>query len=445
MNYDFISSRNKLYPKNIFLKNIKKKTKKKIVKKCNFNWKYFLILFFISLTTLLFILIYIIIQQKKEIVIYMNYILQLSSKYIFKNKNELLLNQIKKKINYQFTNALLKKLNETYEKNGFININEVESSISEGRNWKKGLNKSKEINVGAGLNENYTLPSMLTIASVMDAQKPETKLRLHFAVVDGFSIENMLKIYNLRERIRDDVEFNFYNAKRVEIDLKGVNLKGNSLCSRLLLPELLPDDVERLIMFDIGDVMVLRDLTEMYNWNMENKTYVGVIDPSLDTHGIISNKTLDIYINAGNYLIDINKVKNKKMYEQFIKHKNAYKSKIADQNLLNDVGYGQIGYMPMKFGIIAPFRTDNKSDTYPFWTEYWYFEKAKYKWKYPFLPKNRNEMNLQAYNPVVIHQFNGKWMDGSGLSIYRRIAQYYIKLAGIWDEMCQKYPGYCYK
>ena len=33
MNYDFISSRNKLYPKNITLKNIKKKTKKKNRKK----------------------------------------------------------------------------------------------------------------------------------------------------------------------------------------------------------------------------------------------------------------------------------------------------------------------------------------------------------------------------------------------------------------------------
>ena len=54
-------------------------------------------------------------------------------------------------------------------------------------------------------------------------------------------------------------------------------------------------------------------------------------------------------------------------------------------------------------------------------------------------------MNAQAYNPVIMHQWNGKWMDGDGLTIYRRIAQYYIKYAGIWNEMCEKYPGYCKK
>ena len=50
----------------------------------------------------------------------------------------------------------------------------------------------------------------------------------------------------LRERIREDVEFNFYNAKRAEIEFQGIHPKGNSLCARLLLPELLPDYVERI-------------------------------------------------------------------------------------------------------------------------------------------------------------------------------------------------------
>ena len=80
----------------------------------------------------------------------------------------------------------------------------------------------------------YILESMMTIASVMDSQKPGTKIRLHFAVVDGFSAINMLKVYLLRERIREDVEFNFYNAERAEIEFQGIHPKGNALCARLL-------------------------------------------------------------------------------------------------------------------------------------------------------------------------------------------------------------------
>lgn len=54
-------------------------------------------------------------------------------------------------------------------------------------------------------------------------------------------------------------------------------------------------------------------------------------------------------------------------------------------------------------------------------------------------------MNAKHMNPVIIHEQNGKWMIGSGISIYRNIAQYYIRFAGIWNEMSQKRPGYCKK
>lgn len=74
---------------------------------------------------------------------------------------------------------------------------------------------------------------MITTASVMDSQKLDAKLRLHFAVVKDFSAINMMKIYTLRSKIREDVEFNFYNAKRVEKELKGLSPKGPGICARL--------------------------------------------------------------------------------------------------------------------------------------------------------------------------------------------------------------------
>ena len=86
--------------------------------------------------------------------------------------------------------------------------------------------KLKEINVGAAFDTKYLLLAMFTFASIMDSQNLETKLRLHFAVVDYFSVESMIKIYTLRDKIREDVEFNFYNAKKIETDLRYTNPKG---------------------------------------------------------------------------------------------------------------------------------------------------------------------------------------------------------------------------
>ena len=70
---------------------------------------------------------------------------------------------------------------------------------------------------------------MITFASILDSQKYNTKVRFHIAVVLNFTVIDMLKIYTLRKKIRDDAEFNFYNASVVEKDLSGLNLKGLEL------------------------------------------------------------------------------------------------------------------------------------------------------------------------------------------------------------------------
>ena len=440
-----------IFPKNEFLyfisfkKKSIKRNKKKILYKNNFRTFWYLKIFLILIIILLLVFIYL--KRKKNSYNKKEYKIN-----VIEYKNNFLNNELhKKRLNIinsdiNLSQILLKEVSKLYEKNGFVNINEVESTIPNGRAWIKGQKKSKIINVGSALNTKYVLLAMFTIASIIDSQNLETKLRLHFAVVEGFSVENMIKIYTLRDRIRDDVEFNFYNAKKVEIDLNNTNTKGSSVNAKLIIPELLLDDVERVIILDLGDTLILRDLSEMYNWNMEDKIYYGVLDEGVMKYGRFSKKALDIYINTGCYLVDIKKAKSEKIYEKIVKNKSLYKpSPIIDQDLLNDVAYGKIGYLPIRFGLKAPFTDDKISDSPPYRTDYNnILEKAKYKEKYN-LPKNRFEMNSQALNPVVIHQWNGKWICGRGLSIYRRIVQNYIRIAGIWDEICPVFPGVCKK
>ena len=316
------------------------------------------------------------------------------------------------------------------------------------------------------MDSRYVLRAMMTIASIMDSQKPKMIIRLHFAVVLTFKDKDMLKIYSLREKIRENVEFNFYNASRVEIELKGLNIKGPGAVAKLLLPQLLPDDIERLLIFDTGDLLVLRDLYKAYNWDMKGCLYVGVPGMGTGNYAIISKKRYEIYINIGSFLIDVKKVKSENIYDKFVKYKNVYRSNIGDQNLLtfqffyhifsfiiflksfkgsNDIAFGKIGYYPLTFGLASPYKYDSQSDNPSSKTTFSFIDKVKFKEKYTFLPKNSYELLRRGYNPYVIHQWNGKWMDGKGLTVYRRLAQYYIKLAGIWNELYNQYPGYCLK
>ena len=184
---------------------------------------------------------------------------------------------------------------------------------------------------------------MMTLASIMDSQIKRTRIRFHIAVVLNFSVMDMLKIYSLRYRIRENTEFNFYNAKQVEKDLMGLNTRGAGVTSILLLPQLLPDDVTKLLVFDTGDLIVLRDLTEQYNWDMKDKMYVGVPGGRIGQKSLVTKQIYKTYINIGSFLVNVTKVKSENMYEKFVKYKNYYHSRIGEQDLLNDIAIGKVG------------------------------------------------------------------------------------------------------
>jgi len=372
---------------------------------------------------------------------------ELNSMKILDSHNYKLLNRTLLKFNQEFEKNLLNKINIIYSEKKKVNINQIEASIKGGRKWVKNENKSNEINLGFQLDPGYILRTMMTLASIIDSQSYETKIRLHFAVVLNFTAENMTKIYSLREKIRDDVEFNFYNAEKVEVDFKGVHPKGPGAIAKIILPHILPDDINRIILFDTGDLLVLRDLREMYNWDMGEYLYLGAPDTCIGRMALISKKPFEVYINIGHFLLNVKKIREQNMYAQFLKYKDAYKNIIADQDLMNDVAQNQIGYLPVRFGLFSPFIDDKDSDDPKINNQYeiYKMDEKKLKNKFPYLPKNTSDYFRQSYNPVVIHQWNGKWGEGHGLSIYRRLANCYMRYAGIYDELCEKIPLFCKK
>ncbi len=409
---------------------------------------------------LLIAIIYLLISIQKEILnkynnkgIYINKInkleAELNSIKILDSHSYKILNRTLLKLNQLFEKNLLNKINIVYSAKKKVNINQVEASIKGGRKWVKNENKSNEINLGFQLDPGYILRTMMTLASIMDSQSYETKIRLHFAVVLNFTAENMIKIYSLREKIRNDVEFNFYNAKKVEKDFKGVHPKGPGAIAKIILPDLLPDDIDRIIVFDTGDLLVLRDLREMYNWDMGNYLYLGAPDTCIGRFARISKKRFKVYINIGHFLLNVKKIREQNMYAQFLKYKNVYKNMIVDQDLMNDVAQDKIGYLPVRFGLFSPFRNDKDSDNPKVRNQYEFYQMGeklkKLKNKFPYIPENSKDFFRQSYNPVVIHQWNGKWGGGRGISLFRRLATCYMKYAGVYDELCKKIPLYCKK
>jgi len=337
-----------------------------------------------------------------------------------------------------------KRIKEEFEINKRVNLNEIESNLPFGKKWVKNRLRNNEINVGSSLDHNFVQETIITTTSIIISQKPTTKLRLHFSVVGNFEPIDMIKIYSLRNKLREDVEFNFYNASRVEKELSSLSYKGPAIAARLLLPQLIDDSVNKLIIIDNGDALALRDLSVMYYWNMKNNIYMGVPDPSAGMFGKISKKPLNVYINGGNYLVNVTKVKSMNMYNLFLKYKNVYGPPLAEQHLINDIACDKIGYLPIEFGLVPPFGDDilfhlkkNKNAIYA------YYNLTIISKVSSFLPKTYHEFLLRAYNPIIVHSWNGKWAKGKGMNIYRKLCQYFIELSGMKKEICRKLPGYC--
>ncbi len=309
-------------------------------------------------------------------------------------------------------------------------------------NKKKNYNP---INIGFTLDPGYILQTMLTITSIMATQKKTTKIIFHLGVIRNFTAQNMLKIYELRKKVNNLTEFNFYYLKGAMEKMKKFHIKGEACPGKFELPELLPNSIDKLLIFDAGDVLVFRDLYELYNYNMEDSWALGTPEP-LGIELLSRYYNITKYLNIGSILLNVKELKKNNFWNIYVKNRNLKLLGARDQALFNIlVPDDKKKYFPFRFGGICPFSNDKTFDKLhisDFGMSKWLMSKLG-----DSLPENKkNKINyiVQLFNPVFIHQFFDKWKKGSGLSIYRNLVKYFMLLAGISDELCKEEKGYCY-
>ena len=343
----------------------------------------------------------------------------------------------------KYNSKFIKLIENEYKNFEKVNINNIEYKIYD--NKPEFNNFISTINVGFTLDKNYTLETMLTSASIMETQKRETKIIFHFGVTKNFSVDNMLEMYSLKEKINNSTEFNFYYLKDSVKKMKNFHKKGEACPGKFELPSLLPNEVERLIIFDAGDVLVLRDLTDLYNYDMGEYWALGNPEPLIIDSFMKVKYNISKYINIGAVLLNVKKLKEINFWENYYKHRYLKLKGAPDQTLFNIlIPDNKKNYLPFRFGSFSIIRNDHNFDKMKF--EEFKFKnwfKSNLSLSLPENPKTEEGILINLYNPRFIHQFNGKWEKGDGLSIYRILAKYFIKISGIQERICIKKPGYC--
>lgn len=302
------------------------------------------------------------------------------------------------------------------------------------------------INVGFTLDKNYILETIITVTSILSSQDKTTRIRFHFGVTNNFTADNMIKLYNLRNRINNNSEFNFYYLKESVIKMKNFHKKGEACPGKFELPKYLPDDVERLIIFDAGDLLVFRDLTKLYNYEMGQYWVLGTLEPSIINSFMKVYYNTTKFVNIGSILLNVKKLKENDFWSLYTKSRYLKLVPQPDQTLFNIlIPDNKKNYLPFKFGGFSLFSSDQDYEKKKFekffkFKDWFNSDLTKYL---PDNPKSEEGIIFNLYNPVFIHQFSGKWKDGHGLSIYRHLCKYFILISGVSKEICQKLPGYC--
>ena len=339
---------------------------------------------------------------------------------------------------------LLKEIQKEFDEKNKVNINEIEYKLNISKTQLDDKVKNI-VHIAFTLDPGFTLETMLTISSILVSQKQTTKIVFHLGVIDNFKSDLMLKMYELKNKLNNLTEFNFYYLKEAKIKMQNFHPKGAACPGKFELPQLISDDVEKVLLFDAGDLLVLRDLTELFNYEMGDKWVLGPVEPSGIDLLKKNRYKVNAYINIGSILLNIKELKENNFWNTYTKNRHLKCPGAPDQALFNIlVPDNKKGYFPYRFGSFVNFDNDECSDKFLFHDLYFdKFFNNDFGKDYPENPKNQIKMIAQMYNPVFVHQFFGKWDQGSGLMIYRHLAKYFMILGGIKDELCAKKPGYC--
>ena len=400
-------------------KKIKKKKKKKKGKNCKkFIFCLCVIFFCFSIYYLIFGLLY------------------FKSNNLIKDKEEPIKN---KSILFNYDD-FAKNL---FEKNKTISFDYLEENFY---GIKRDYSNFDNIHLLFAFNNEYYLLALVTITSILKTANKNSFFHIHIIASKGFEYETMKKINSLKEKINKNVEFIFYDGSKAEDDF-GSDIKnelfGVGEYAKLLGPVLIDKKVDRLIVLDAGDLLIQKDLLELYNYPLDDYLVRGAIDPlapCFPDWNIFFLK--EGYLNAGVYLYNIKKWREMDIYNdilKFYKYFNfQHKLPTPHQDIINCfLPSVSVGLLPIKYNLQEYIDVNNPND--PQKGSELYISNCSY-----FYGK-KDQIFEGAKNVVIWHYTKSKIHKGEGAPFLTEQWIKYAEMTGFYEEIKQRYPNVFWK
>ena len=309
-----------------------------------------------------------------------------------------------------------------YNSTDEISFDQQEQNTNE---IKVDYSKYDNVHVGMSFNNDYYLLTTVTISSILKNAAPNTFVHIHIIEAGDFIDETRANLSSLKYKINNNSEFIFYNGEKAMDDF-GKEIKdktyGVGEYARLLAPDLIKED--RIIIFDSGDIIVKKDLVELYNIDLKDKLVWGILDPFAPCFDDLLLHNKENYINGGVLLFNSKKWREMGIYQDILNFYKAFNFKgrlgLPIQDILNTfLPYLSIGILPLRYNY-----------------QYHSYISAG------CVGVSEEEKRDASENEVIRHNNKLKPQNGQGdFSTWF----YYANLTGFVDELCQQFPRGCQK
>ncbi len=211
------------------------------------------------------------------------------------------------------------------------------------------------------LDDNYA--SLLGVA-INSLLKNSSAKFCFWIMHNNLSIDNQNKIQKIAAKSKSMIFFIPVDEKTELLEFKKPKIWANKVCYyRLLAPLLVPQyakaqniSIDKILFMDC-DILVLRDIAPIFDIDLKDKTLAAVVSPLHEeerAHIPELNISPDHkFFYAGLMLIDCNKWKNRKIYEQAVKIDIEHPEglKWADMDMLNIIFQNDYISLPPKYSI----------------------------------------------------------------------------------------------